>query len=165
MHKTIRTSSNAHIPSSIKCSTVTTQLEASTEYKKLLPKRVSHEHNRKPGWKTSGKYACNVAKHNSESEVTSLRYSVIATLQVGESEGSKLLPNCSPLIGRQAIETPRKEVYNLAFFPQSLRSQPRQHKPCQTIAKALPPAPPQLLLQPQKRSQGQVTIQFILYKF
>ena len=46
-----------------------TQLEAPTEYKNILPKRVSHKHNQKPGWKTSGNDAGNVAKHNSESEV------------------------------------------------------------------------------------------------
>ena len=46
-----------------------TQLEAPTEYKNILPKRVSHEHNQKPGWKTSGNNVGNVTKHNSEGEV------------------------------------------------------------------------------------------------
>ena len=46
-----------------------TQLEAPTEYKNILPKRVSHDHNQKPGQKTSCKNACKIAKHNSDSEV------------------------------------------------------------------------------------------------
>ena len=69
VHKTVKTSSNVHISSSIECSIAMTQLETSIERKNILPKRTSHEHNQKPGWETSGHNVGNVVKHNSESEV------------------------------------------------------------------------------------------------
>ena len=55
VHKTVRTSSKAHILSSINFSTVIAQLEAPTDYKNILLKRVSLDHNQKPGRKTSCK--------------------------------------------------------------------------------------------------------------
>ena len=69
VHKTVKPSSNVHIPPSIECSIAMTQLETPIERKTILPKRTSHKHGQKPGWETPGHDVGNVLKHNSEGEV------------------------------------------------------------------------------------------------